>query len=59
VQYIVKDYEIIICCFSAQHAALGERTKTGLLRIRIMCRSGATCLSADCRFNELTLQKSN
>jgi hypothetical protein len=32
--YQTKDYEIIICCFSAQHAALGERTKTGLLRIR-------------------------
>jgi hypothetical protein len=26
----------------------------GLLGIRIMCPSGATCLSADCCFNELT-----
>ena len=25
----------------------GERAKTGWLRIRIMCQSGATCLSAD------------
>ena len=41
-----KDYEIGICCFSAKHAALG---------IRIMCPSGATCLSADCCFSELAL----
>ena len=25
----------------------GERAKTGWLRIRIMCQSGATCLSVD------------
>ena len=31
----------------------GERTKTGWLGIRIMCPSGATCLSADCCFSEL------
>ena len=41
-----KDYKIGICCFSAKHAALrrkGERW----LGIRIMCPSGATCLSVD------------
>jgi len=37
-----KDSKIGICCFSAKHAAL----MTGLLGIRIMCPSGATCLSA-------------
>jgi len=26
----------------------GERAKTGWLGIRIMCLSGATCLSANC-----------
>ena len=34
-----KDYKIGICC----------------LGIRIMCPSGATCLSADCCFSELAL----
>ena len=41
-----KDFKIGICCFSAKHAAL--RRKTGWLRIRIMCLSGATFLTADC-----------
>ena len=31
----------------------GGRAKTGWLGIRIMCPSGATCLSADCCFSEL------
>ena len=35
-----KDDKIGICCFCAKHAALGERTKTGWLGIRIMCSSG-------------------
>ena len=35
---------------STQH--YGKRAKTGWLRIRIICQSGATCQSADC---ELTL----
>ena len=38
---------------STQHS--GERAKTGWLGIRIMCQSGATCLSADCCFSELAL----
>ncbi len=48
-----KEYAIGICCFSAKHAALGERAKIGWLGIRIMCPSGSTCLSADCCFSEL------
>ena len=43
-----KDDKIGIGCFSVKHATLGERTKTGLFGIRIMCPSGATYLSADC-----------
>ena len=45
-----KDYKIGIFCFSAKHAALG---------IRILCSSGATCLSMDCCFIEQALCKSN
>ena len=33
----------------------GERGKIGWLGIRIMCPSGATCLSADIFFSELAL----
>jgi len=40
---LTKDYNI------------GERAKTGRLGIRIMCLSGATCLSADCCISELKL----
>ena len=51
-----KDYEIGICCFSAQHAALRRKSETGWLGIRIMCRSGATCLpGAVCCFSGLAL----
>ena len=51
-----KDYTIGICCFSDMHTAFrGERAKTGLLEIRIMCSSWATCRSADCCFSELAL----
>ena len=49
----IKDYGIGVCCFSATHVAL--RRKTGWLRIKIMCPSGATCLPADCCFSELAL----
>jgi hypothetical protein len=38
---------------STQH--YGDRARTGRLGIRIMCPSGATCLSADCCFSELAL----
>ena len=36
-----------------QHS--GERAKTVFLGFRIMCPSGATCLTADCCFRELAL----
>ena len=48
-----KDCKICIFCVSAKHATL--RTKTGCLGIRIICPSGATCLSTDSCFSELTL----
>ena len=50
-----KEYTIVICCFSAKHAALTRKRKTGWLGISIMCPSGATCLSTDCCFSELAL----
>jgi hypothetical protein len=49
-----KDNKIGMCCFSAKYAHSGERATTGWLGIRIMCQSGATCLSADCS-SELAL----
>ena len=49
-----KDYEIVICCFSAKHVER-ERAKTGWFGIRIMCQSGVTCLSMGCCFSELAL----
>jgi hypothetical protein len=45
-----NDYKIGIYCFSAKYAALRRKNKTGWLGIRIMCPSGATCLSEDCCF---------
>ena len=38
---------------SMQHK--GEIARTGWQRIKIMCPSGATCLSADCCFSKLEL----
>jgi hypothetical protein len=38
---------------STQHK--GERAKTGWLRIRIICPSGATCIPTDCCFSDLAL----
>jgi len=38
---------ICICCLSDKYAALGIKSKTGWLGIRMMYPSGATCLSAD------------
>ena len=50
-----KDYKIGIACFSARIIKERERAKTDWFGIRIMCPSGATCLSADCSFSELAL----
>ena len=47
----IKNY--VASPLSTQH--YGERAKTGLLGIRIMCSSEATCLPVDCCFSELTL----
>ena len=33
----------------------GERTKTGWLRIKIMCQSGTTCLPTDCCFSDMAI----
>jgi hypothetical protein len=51
----IKDYKIGICCISAKHTALKSITKDGWLGLRIMCPSGATCLSTDCCISELAL----
>ena len=49
-----KGYKIDIASpLSMQHK--GERAKTGRLKIRIMCSSGATWLSTVFYFSELTL----
>jgi hypothetical protein len=48
-----KDYKIGICCFSAKHAALRRKNKDWWLGIRIMCPSGATCVSVNSCFSEL------
>ena len=46
-----EDYEIgIFSLRSLRTQNSGERVKSGCLGIRIMCQSGATCLSADCCF---------
>jgi len=54
-----KNYKIGICCFSAKHAALKRRAKTGWLGIRIMCQSGVTLVPAGCCISGLALKKYN
>ena len=39
-----KGYKIGICCSSNKNAVLRRKSKDWLIRIRIMCLSGATCL---------------
>ena len=46
-----KNYKIAICCFSAKHAALRRKSKDWLA----WNPSAATCLLADCCFDELAL----
>ena len=50
-----KNYTNGICRLSTERAAFMKKKKDWLLGIRIMCQSGATCLSADCCFSELAL----
>ena len=45
--------EFVASLLSRQH--YGERADNGWLGIRIMCPSGATFLSVDCRFSKLAL----
>ena len=47
-----KDYKIGIFCFTQLQ---GVRAKLRWCKIRVMCLSGATCLSTDCCFSELEL----
>jgi len=47
--------KLVIVAFLLNTQHQGERAKTGWLGIRIMCLSGATCLSADCCFSEIVL----
>ena len=37
----IKDYKIIMCCFSTKHAALKRKSKSVWLGISIMFSSGA------------------
>jgi uroporphyrinogen-III synthase len=50
-----KDYKMVFVASPLSMQHLVERAKTGWLGIKIMCRSGATCLSADRCFSELAL----
>jgi hypothetical protein len=45
----------IILKIKVDENILGEKAESGWLGIRIMCQSGATCLTADCCFSELAL----
>ena len=49
-----KDYKIGICCFSAKHLAFRRKSKDRLARNQENVSDGATCLSADCYFSELS-----
>ena len=51
-----QDNNIGICFFSTKYAA--SRSNTCMLRIRIMCLSGATYLPVDCYFSDLALWNS-
>ena len=50
-----KDSKIGMCSSLISTHHYGKRPKTSRIGIRMMCPSGATCLSADCCFNELAL----
>jgi hypothetical protein len=52
-----KDYDIklVFVASPLSRQPYEERAKTGWLGIRIMCPGGATCLSVDCCFSELSL----
>ena len=54
-----KDFNINICCFSAQHVALRSKSKDWSVGSnRIICPvSEATCLPTNCCYSELALKK--
>ena len=54
-----KDLKVWLCCFSAKYTTLRRKSKGCCLGIMIMCRSGATCLPANCCFIELALYNSS
>ena len=49
---------LVFSGFPIPHAALKCKRKDWLIGIRILCPSGATCLSINCCFNKLALLKS-
>jgi hypothetical protein len=52
----LADYYQTASTTVVEHLSVNDTiAKTGWLRIRIMCPSGATCLPADCCFSELAL----
>ena len=54
----LKTIKLVFIIFVASPLSMehyGERANTGWLGIRMMCSSGATCLSVDCCFSELAL----
>jgi len=53
-------YKLGICCFSTKHTALRRKRKDWLGRNQDnVFQIGSTCLSMDCCFSELALQKSS
>ena len=50
-----KNVKLVFVASQLSMQDQGERAKTGWFGIRIMCRSGVTCLSTDCCFSELAL----
>ena len=48
-----KNYDIDICCFSANHTALRSKSKDWLARNRVICPNGETRQSANYSFSKL------
>jgi len=58
-QYFNNISGVMVSELTSRVVDCGFRAKTCWLWIRIMCLSGAICISADCCFRELALWKSN
>ena len=50
-----KDYTIVICCFSAKHAALRRKSKDWLARNQDNVSEWVTCPPTNCCISELAL----